>query len=75
MTQFQMDTWKKIPLAVNTEPDISRSGNRQVQDMAVRSGCWLLSDSLIMDEPIQIEELSHRPPWCAIVMEDGANTN
>jgi hypothetical protein len=73
MTQFQMDTWKKIPLAVNTQPDISNVGNRQVQDMAVRAGCWLRSDSLIMDEPIQIEELSHRPPWCAIVMEDGEN--
>jgi hypothetical protein len=26
-----------------------------------------------MDEPIQIEELSNRPPWMAIVMEDGEN--
>jgi hypothetical protein len=73
MTQVQIDTWKKIPLAVNTQPDISNSGNRQVQDLAVRSGCWLRSDSLIMDEPIQIEELAHRPPWLATVLEDGAN--
>jgi hypothetical protein len=73
MTQLQIDTWKKIPLAVNTQPDISNSGNRQVQDLAVRSGCWLRSDSLIMDEPIQIEELAHRPPWLATVLEDGAN--
>jgi len=73
MTRLQMDTWKKTPLAVNTQPDISNVGNRQVQDLAVRSGCWLRSDSLIMDEPIQIEELSHRPPWIAIVMEDGEN--
>jgi hypothetical protein len=73
MTRLQLDTWKKTPLAVNTEPDISSVGNRQVQDMAIRAGCWLRSDSLIMDEPIQIEELSHRPPWCAIVMEDGEN--
>ena len=73
MTQLQIDTWKKTPLAVNTEPDISSVGNRQVQDMAARSGCWLRSDSLIMDEPVQIEELSNRPPWMAIVMEDGEN--
>ena len=73
MTQFQLDTWKKTPLTVNTQPDISNVGNRQIQDMAVRSGCWLRSDSLIMDEPIQIEELSHRPPWLGIVMEDGEN--
>ena len=73
MTQLQIDSWKKTPLAVNTEPDISNSGNRQVQDLAVRSGCWLRSDSLIMDEPIQIEELAHRPPWLATILEDGAN--
>lgn len=73
MTKFQLETWRKTPVAVNTQPDISNVGNRQVQDIAVRAGCWLRSDSLIMDEPIQIEELSHRPPWCAIVMEDGEN--
>jgi hypothetical protein len=73
MTQLQLDVWKKAPLAVNTEPDISNVGNRQVQDLAVRSGCWLRSDSLAMDEPVQIEELAHRPPWLAIVMEDGDN--
>jgi hypothetical protein len=73
MTQVQLETWKKTPLAVNTQPDISSVGNRQVQDLAVRSGCWLRSDSLVMDEPIQIEELGHRPPWLATILEDGAN--
>lgn len=73
MTQLQLETWKKTPLAVNTQPDISSVGNRQVQDLAVRSGCWLRSDSLIMDEPIQIEELGHRAPWLATILEDGAN--
>ncbi|MGA8869417.1 MAG: hypothetical protein WB510_20745 [Candidatus Sulfotelmatobacter sp.] len=73
MAQVQMDVWKKTPLAVNTEPDISRVGNRQVQDMAVRAGCWLRSDSLAMDEPIQIEELAHRPSWLATILEDGEN--
>ena len=73
MTQLQLDAWKKVPLVVNTQPDISSVGNRQVQDLAVRSGCWLRSDSLIMDEPIQLEELGHRPPWIATVLEDGGN--
>jgi len=73
MTRLQMDVWKKTPLAVNMQPDISSVGNRQVQDMAVRAGCWLRSDSLAMDEPIQIEELSHRPAWLATVLEDGEN--
>jgi hypothetical protein len=26
-----------------------------------------------MDEPIQIEELGHRPPWIATIIEDGEN--
>lgn len=73
MTQLQMDVWKKTPLAVNMQPDISSVGNRQVQDKAVRAGCWLRSDSLAMDEPIQIEELAHRPAWLATVLEDGEN--
>lgn len=73
LTQLQMDAWKRTPLAVNMEPDISKVGNRQVQDMVVRAGGWLRSDSLIMDEPIQIEELAHRPPWAATVLEDGGN--
>jgi hypothetical protein len=73
MAQLQIETWKNTPLAVNTEPDISNVGNRQVQDLAVRSGCWLRSDSLIMNEPIQIEALAHRPPWLATILEDGAN--
>ncbi|HEX4485005.1 MAG TPA: hypothetical protein VH088_01985 [Terriglobales bacterium] len=73
MTQLRMDVWKKMPLAVNTEPDISNVGNRTIQDLAVRSGCWLRSDSLAMDEPVQIEELAHRPSWLATVLEDGGN--
>jgi hypothetical protein len=71
MTRRQLDAWKKTPLAVNTQPDISRTGNRQVQDMAVRAGCWLRSDSIVLDEPVQIEALANRPPWLAVVMEDG----
>ena len=58
---------------VNTQPDNNKVGNREVQDMAVRAGCWLRSDSIIGDEPIQIEELSNRPPWLAVFMEDGRN--
>jgi len=42
-----------------------------VLDMCVRAGCWLRSDSIIIEEPIQIEALSNRPPWLPVVMEDG----
>ena len=74
ITRLQLDAWKKTPLAVNTEPDISRVGNREVQDMCVRAGCWLRSDSILdIEEPLQIEILAHRPPWLAAAMEDGYN--
>jgi hypothetical protein len=71
MTRLQLDTWRRVPLAVNTQPDISQVGNHTVLDLAVRGGCWLRSDSIILEEPIQIDELSNRPPWLAVVMEDG----
>lgn len=71
MTQLQLDLWKKVPLAVNTQPDISKVGNDEILQMCVRAGCWLRSDSIIIEEPIQIEELANRPPWLAVVMEDG----
>jgi hypothetical protein len=72
MTRLQLDAWKKTPLAVNTEPDISKVGNREVQDLCIREGCWLRSDSILnIEEPVQIEMLANRPPWLAVVMEDG----
>jgi hypothetical protein len=71
LTKRQLETWKKTPLAVNTQPDISNVGNRTVIDMAVRAGAWLRSDSIIVEEPIQIEELANRPPWLAAILEDG----
>jgi len=71
ITRLQLEAWQKVPLAVNTQPDGSNVGNRQVLDMTVRAGGWLRSDSIIHDEPIQIERLSNRPPWLAVVMEQG----
>jgi len=71
MTKRQLMTWRRTPVAVNTQPDISNVGNRTVIDMAVRSGAWLRSDSIIVEEPIQIEELANRPSWLAAILEDG----
>jgi len=73
MTERQLSSWKKTPVAVNTQPDISNVGNRTVIDMAVRAGAWLRSDSIIVEEPIHIEELANRPPWLATILEDGYN--
>lgn len=71
MTRLQLELWKRVALAVNTQPDISRVGNNEVLDMCMQAGCWLRSDSIIIEEPIQIEELAGRPPWLAVIMEDG----
>lgn len=72
MTHRQLEAFRTAHLAVNTQPDISSVGNREVIDLCVRQGCWLRSDSIFLDEPEQIEALSNRPPWLAVVMEDGS---
>jgi len=72
MTRFQLATWKKTPLAVNTQPDISRAGNDAVHDTAIRGGAWLRSDSILhIEESQQIEMLANRPPFLAAIIEDG----
>ena len=71
MVHMQLATWKKTPLAMNTQPDISDTGNREAIEIAVRGGAWVRSDSIIVEEPIQIEELANRPPWLAAILEDG----
>jgi hypothetical protein len=71
MIRMQLATWKKTPLAMNTQPDISNTGNRQALEIAVQGGAWVRSDSIIVEEPIQIEELANRPPWLAAILEDG----
>ncbi len=71
MARLQIETFRRAQLAVNTQPDISNVGNREVVDLAVRSGAWLRSDSIIVEEPEQIEALANRPPWLASILEDG----
>ena len=71
MTTEQLDAWKKTPLAVNTQPDISHVGNRRVIDASMRAGVWLRSDSIEIEEPIQIDQIANRPPWLGAIMEDG----
>jgi len=71
ITELQLETWKKTPLACNTQPDISSVGNRKTLAMAMATGAWLRSDSIIVEEPIQIDQLANRPPWLAAILEDG----
>lgn len=71
MTRQQIERWKHTPLAVNTQPDISRTGNRTVREYAMNEGCWVRTDSIILDEPEQIEVIVNRAPHTAAVIEDG----
>jgi hypothetical protein len=71
IAQLQLETWKKAAIAANTQPDISRTGNKAVLEMALHSGCWLRSDSILIEEPIQIDILSNRPACSAAILEDG----
>lgn len=71
MARMQIDAFRRAQLAVNTQPDISNVGNREVVDACVRSGAWLRSDSILVEEPEQIEALANRPPWLASILEDG----
>lgn len=71
LTQLQLKAFRRAQLAVNTQPDISHTGNRPVVDACVRAGAWLRSDSIMVEEPEQIEALSNRPAWLASIMEDG----
>jgi hypothetical protein len=71
MTRLQLEAFRRAQLAVNTQPDISHVGNREVIDMCVRAEAWLRSDSILVEEPEQIDALANRPPWLASILEDG----
>jgi hypothetical protein len=72
MTRLQLETWKHTPLAVNTQPDISRVGNNTIIDMCIRAGEWMRTDSILeIEESQQVEMLSNRPPYMAAIVEDG----
>ena len=67
-----MSRWKKTPLATNTQPDFSKVGNSELVDRTVRSGNWLRTDTIFIENE-QIESLSNRPPWTAASIEVGTS--
>jgi len=70
MWEVQEKNFSKTPLVTNTEPDYSRVGNSEVLDRTVRSHNWIRSDTIFIENE-QIEALSNRPPWTAVVIEQG----
>ncbi|MGH9493695.1 MAG: hypothetical protein ACRD3B_01755 [Candidatus Sulfotelmatobacter sp.] len=70
MLNYQLGRWKKTPLATNTQPDFSKVGNSELLDRTIRSGNWLRTDTIFIENE-QIEALSNRPPWTGVTVEVG----
>lgn len=68
MLEYQLQRWKKTPLATNTQPDFSKVGNAALVDRTVRSGNWLRTDTIFIENE-QIEALSNRPAWTGVTVE------
>ena len=73
MFEVQLEHWTKVPLATNTQPDFSNVGNSDMLDRTIRSGNWIRTDTIFI-ENTQIEALSYRPPWAAAICEVGFTT-
>jgi len=69
----QLENWTKTPLATNTQPDFSNVGNSDLVERTMRTGNWLRTDTIFI-ENTQIEALSYRPPWAAAICEVGFTT-
>lgn len=70
MLEVQLEHFTRTPLFTNTQPDFSRVGNSEVLDRTVRSNNWIRSDTIFIENE-QIEALSNRPPWTAVLIEAG----
>jgi hypothetical protein len=70
MWEVQQEHFTKTPLMTNTQPDYSRVGNSEVLDRTVRSNNWMRSDTIFIENE-QIEALSNRPSWIAVMIEQG----
>ncbi|QNQ12211.1 hypothetical protein H3Z74_23455 [Sphingomonas alpina] len=73
MLDIQLAAWSKTPLVTNTQPDFNHVGNADMLDRTVRSGNWIRSDTIFI-ENTQIEALSNRPSWTAAISEVGMTT-
>ena len=73
MLEIQIAAWSRTPLVTNTQPDFNTVGNADMLDRTVRSGNWIRSDTIFI-ENTQIEALSNRPPWTAAISEVGMTT-
>lgn len=68
MLRVQLEHFDKTPLLTNTQPDIDGVGNSEMLDRTVRSNNWIRSDTIFIENQ-QIEELSNRPPWIGMALE------
>lgn len=65
---IQQRLWNKVPLMTNTQPDYSNVGNSEIVDRTIKSGNWLRTDTIFIENE-QIEALANRPAWTAAACE------
>jgi hypothetical protein len=68
--EMQRAHWDKTPLVTNTQPDNNHVGNAEILDRTVRSGNWIRTDTIFIENQ-QIEALSNRPAHIAAICEVG----
>ncbi len=66
--EMQNALWNKVPLISNTQPDCSYVGNAEILDRTVRSGNWIRTDTIFIENQ-QIDAISNRPPWIGAALE------
>ncbi|HXR34135.1 MAG TPA: hypothetical protein VN830_10525, partial [Verrucomicrobiae bacterium] len=49
MFEHQAARWKRTPLVTNTQPDFSKVGNSELVDRTIRSGGWLRTDTIFIE--------------------------
>jgi len=68
--EMQRTHWDRVPLVTNTQPDLQKVGNAELVERTIRSGNWLRTDTIFIENQ-QIEAISNRPAWIAAVCEEG----
>lgn len=70
MFRIQQEHWNHVPLTTNTQPDFSKVGNDALLEETLRTGNWLRTDTIFIENQ-QIAALSNRDSHIAASIEVG----
>jgi hypothetical protein len=68
--EFQREHWNHTPLVSNTQHDFNNVGNAEILERTINSGDWIRADTIFIQNQ-QIEAMSNRPAWTAVISEVG----